>query len=89
MKFDTIKPSLFIDFQNLMNNLSQYHCDTVPAQNRTDQLRNENFATAEREPAEVPQVSPPGPGGEAATEEPAGNRYRRGHQKFCQTEVQP
>ena len=74
-----------------MNNLSlsQSHFHTVPAQNRSHQLRNENFATAEREPAEVPQVSPHRPGGEAAPEEPDGNRYRGGHQKLCQAEVQP
>ena len=74
-----------------MNNLSlTASCrDSVPLplQNRSDQLRHEDSATAERESAEVPQVSPPRSGGEAAAEEPAGNRYRGGHQKFCQTEV--
>ena len=75
-----------------MNNLSLslHHCDTIPLQSSpSDQARHENSSTAEREPAEVPQVPPPRPGGEAAPEEPAGNRHRRGHQKFCQTEVQP
>ena len=76
-----------------MNNPSlSLRCrDTVPLprQNRADHLRNENSPTAQRSPAEVPQVSPPRSGGEAAAEEPAGNRYRGGHQKFCQTEVQP
>ena len=56
---------------------------------RTDLLRNENTSTARRESAEVPQVPPPRTGGEVTAEEPAGNRYRRGYQKFCKTEVQP
>ena len=75
--------SLFIDFQNLMNDLSQHRCH-----NRSDQLKDENSAPAEHKPDEVPQVSPPGPGGEAAPEEPAGNRNRGGHPEFCQAEVQ-
>ena len=61
-----------------MNNLSQYH-----GQYRSDQLKNENSPPAEREPAEVPQVPPRGAGGEAAAEEPAGDRHRGGHPEFC------
>ena len=65
-----------------MNYLSQYRC-----QSRSDQLKNENSPPAEREPDEVPQVPPRGAGGEAAPEEPAGDRHRGGHPEFCQTEM--